>query len=361
LFVASHTTSKGNHGVTFNIGGSLNKASRLAFILVTSVAALVGPAAGASALPIPLAEAAVTAYDYNTGLPFAGASGQPCAGIPIAQANTCSSVDPSVFTKGTGTATGSGLAVVQAGLRPSIEAYASITDTSISVDKSGLIVGAGGRFSDNLTVVLPDCGALGACAGTFFAEFIISGVSNWFSPIQDDSGFAEFFISYDEATLGSGSRYSLQTIEPINHDPGTITVLMPGLPFQSGVPFTIQPAFAVQAQMPPLVPAGYEALDRITADYAHSFTLSNVYVVDAAGRAASFAITSESGADYGNPVTSVPEPWTAVTLGSGLLLIAAHASLRRGSRRSIRCSRPELELRDRPRTADVNPLSIVRP
>jgi hypothetical protein len=296
----------------------LFKSRRLAFIIVASFAALIGQVAAAWALPIPLAEAAITAYHYGTGLSFAGADGQPCVGVPAAQVNTCSTVGPSVFTQGTGTAGGSATAIIQTGLRPSVDAYASIADTSTSTDKSGLIVGAGGRFSDNLTVVLP-----GAGSGTFVAEFTITGLSSWASPIQDDSGFVEFFISYDEATLGAGTRYSLQTLTPINHDPQPLTVLMPGLPFQSGVPFTIQPAFAVQAKMPTQVPAGYETLDLVTADYSHSFTLSNVYVLDAAGRPVSVGITSDSGADYGNSARSVPEPSTVVMLGSGLLLMVA--------------------------------------
>jgi hypothetical protein len=93
----------------------------------------------------------------------------------------------------------------------------------------------------------------------------------------------------------------------------------------SGVPFTIQPAFAVQAQMPFEVPAGYEALNLITADYSHSFTLSNVYVLDSAGRALSFEIASESGADYrSSPTTptSVPEPSPVLMLVGAMLLIA---------------------------------------
>jgi hypothetical protein len=206
------------------------------------------------------------------------------------------------------------------GVRPTIAAFASISDTSATLDKAGFLVGSGGRFSDNLTISLPGC-APGACTGTFVAEFVIVGVSDWFSPLAKDSGFTEFFISYDEATLGTGSRYSLQTLEPGNHDQTPITVLMPGLPFTSGVSFTIQPAFAVQAQMPFLVPSGYEALNLITADYSHSFTLSNVYVLDSAGRAVVAGINADSGADYGGSPASVPEPSSVLMLAAGLLLL----------------------------------------
>jgi hypothetical protein len=161
---------------------------------------------------------------------------------------------------------------------------------------------------------------------------VISGVSNWFSPLQNDSGFAEFFISYDEATLGAGSQYSLQTLEPIDHDPTPITVLMPGLPFLSGIPFTIQPAFAMQAQMPFLVPVGYEALDLIAADYSPSFTLSNVYVLDSSGR----RFVRDCGGfrpDYGSSPTAVPEPATVVMMTGALVLFARLNARRRAAHR----------------------------
>jgi PEP-CTERM motif len=322
--------AQGNRGATSFAGGSLSKARQLVIIICAAATFIAGSAATALALPIPLAETGVTVYDYNTGVSFAGTSGQSCAGVPPAQSNTCSTVGPAVFSRGTGTATGSAHAVIEVGVRPTITAAASIGDTSISLNKSGIVVGAGGRFADNLTIDLAGC-APGACSGTFVVEFVISGVSNWFSPLQNDSGFAEFFISYDEATLGTGSRYSLQTLEPINHDPTAITVLMPGLPFLSGIPFTIQPAFAVQAQMPFLVPSGYEALNLIAADYSHSFTLSNVYVLDASGRPLSFGITSDSGADYGSSPTAVPEPATVVMIAGALVLFARLNVRRRGA------------------------------
>ena len=148
----------------------------------------------------------------------------------------------------------------------------------------------------------------------------------------------ELFTSWDGDTLGAGSRLFIETGFPVNGSAQPINVTMLALPFQFGVPFTIQPAFAVQARMPYNVPDGYEFLTSVKGDFYDTFTLSNIAVFDAEGNRVSVDITSDSGADYAKAASAVPEPASSELWLCGLCALSGLRLLRRPDRRPRVCS-----------------------
>ena len=308
--------------------------SRCGLVLIIGLSTFLVSVSQATALPVPSAETGVTAYDFETQQLIAFFAGQPCPA-----SNLCSFAEQS-FPKDGGVGLGRAQALLAPGVVPTISVYASIDDPTIGTAKAGLILSAGGRFRDNLNIVPSQCaGALnplpaGCTSNAFFvATFTITGSASWFSPVQDDSGLVELFTSWDGDTLGAGSRLFIETGLPVNGSVQPINVTMLALPFQFGVPFTIQPAFAVQAKMPYDVPDGYEFLTSVKGDFFDTFTLSDIAIFDAEGNRVKVDITSDSGADYAKAASAVPEPASSELWLCGLCALSGLRLLRRPDRR----------------------------
>ncbi len=192
---------------------------------------------------------------------------------------------------------------------------------------------------DHPNIVPSQCaGALnplpaGCTSNAFFvATFTITG---W-ELVQSGTGcfgLVELFTSWDGDTLGAGSRLFIETGLPVNGSVQPINVTMLALPFQFGVPFTIQPAFAVQAKMPYDLPDRYEFLTSVKGDFYDTFTLSDITVFDAEGNRVTVSITSDSGADYAKAASAVPEPASSELWLGGLCALSGLRLLRRPDRR----------------------------
>ena len=315
--------------------------SRCGLVLIVGLSTVFVSVSQATALPVPSAETGVTAYDYQTQQLIEFFAGQSCPAP-----NLCSFAEQSILKDG-GVGFGRAQAVLEPGLVPTISAYASIEDPNTGPAKAGLILAAGGRFRDNLTILPSQCVSTlnplpaGCTDNAFFiATFSITGSASWFSPVPNDSGLVELFTSWDEDTLGAGSRLFLQTDFPVNGAVQPINVTMLALPFQFGVPFTIQPAFAVQAKMPYNVPDGYEFLTDVKGDFSNAFTLSNIAVFDAQGNRVSVNISSDSGADYAKAASAVPEPASSELWVCGLCALTGLRLLRRPDRHPRVCAGP---------------------